>query len=322
MPSHRLHFFGSKRSTDILDNRMSRSLLTRRKTYSIGERIIEFVLVLSAFASVIILALIFTFLFREGIPAFREITPAEFFLGTIWQVQAAEPRYGILPLLAGTTLVTAGAMTIATPLSLMCAVYVAEVASSTLKELIKPFIELLAGIPSVVYGFVALTALADITHQLTGSVYRLNALNGAIVLALMVAPTIISISEDAITSVPKEYREAAYALGADKWETTSKVVFPSALSGIMVAIMLGLGRAIGETMAVLMATGNAPLLTFDILSSVQTMTAAIAIEMGEVTFGSAHFHALFAVGLVLLVITFFVNIVAEALLSRFRSMRY
>lgn len=322
MPSHRLPFFGSKRSTDILDNRMSRSLLTRRKTYSIGERIIEFVLVLSAFASVIILALIFTFLFREGIPAFREITPAEFFLGTIWQVQAAEPRYGILPLLAGTTLVTAGAMTIATPLSLMCAVYVAEVASSTLKELIKPFIELLAGIPSVVYGFVALTVLADITHQLTGSVYRLNALNGAIVLALMVAPTIISISEDAITSVPKEYREAAYALGADKWETTSKVVFPSALSGIMVAIMLGLGRAIGETMAVLMATGNAPLLTFDILSSVQTMTAAIAIEMGEVTFGSAHFHALFAVGLVLLVITFFVNIVAEALLSRFRSMRY
>jgi phosphate ABC transporter permease protein PstC len=213
-------------------------------------------------------------------------------------------------------------MTIATPLSLMCAVYVAEVANSTLKELIKPFIELLAGIPSVVYGFVALTVLADITHQLTGSVYRLNALNGAIVLALMVAPTIISISEDAITSVPKEYREAAYALGADKWETTSKVVFPSALSGIMVAIMLGLGRAIGETMAVLMATGNAPLLTFDILSSVQTMTAAIAIEMGEVTFGSAHFHALFAVGLVLLVITFFVNIVAEALLSRFRSMRY
>jgi phosphate ABC transporter permease protein PstC len=301
---------------------MSRSLLTRRKTYSIGERIIEFVLVLSAFASVIILALIFTFLFREGIPAFREITPAEFFLGTIWQVQAAEPRYGILPLLAGTTLVTAGAMTIATPLSLMCAVYVAEVANSTLKELIKPFIELLAGIPSVVYGFVALTVLADITHQLTGSVYRLNALNGAIVLALMVAPTIISISEDAITSVPKEYREAAYALGADKWETTSKVVLPSALSGIMVAIMLGLGRAIGETMAVLMATGNAPLLTFDILSSVQTMTAAIAIEMGEVTFGSAHFHALFAVGLVLLVITFFVNIVAEALLSRFRSMRY
>jgi len=301
---------------------MSRSLLTRRKTYSTGERIIEFALVLSACASVTILALIFTFLFREGIPAFREITPAEFFLGTIWQVQAAEPRYGILPLLAGTTLVTAGAMTIATPLSLMCAVYVAEVASSTLKELTKPFIELLAGIPSVVFGFVALTVLADITHQLTGSVYRLNALNGAIVLAVMVAPTIISISEDAITSVPKEYREAAYALGADKWETTSKVVFPSALSGIMVAIMLGLGRAIGETMAVLMATGNAPLLTFDILSSVQTMTAAIAIEMGEVTFGSAHFHALFAVGLVLLVITFFVNIVAEALLSRFRSIRY
>jgi phosphate ABC transporter permease protein PstC len=301
---------------------MSRAFLTDSKTCNIGERIIEFLLVISAFASVIILGLIFVFLFREGIPAFREIPLAEFFLGKIWQVQAVQPRYGILPLLAGTTLVTVGAMVIATPLSLMCSVYVAEVASSTLKELTKPFIELLAGIPSVVYGFVALTVLADITHQLTGSVYRLNALNGALILAVMVAPTIISIAEDAITSVPREYREAAYALGADKWETTSKVVFPSALSGIMVAVMLGLGRAIGETMAVLMATGNAPLLTFDILSSVQTMTAVIAIEMGEVTFGSTHFHSLFAIGLVLLVITFFVNMAAEVLLSRFRSVRY
>ena len=301
---------------------MSRALLTRSKTCNIGERIIEFLLVISAFASIVILALIFLFLFREGIPAFREIPLAEFFSGTIWQVQAAPPRYGILPLMTGTALVTVGAMAIATPLSLMCSVYVAEVASSTLKELTKPVIELLAGIPSVVYGFVALTVLADITHQLTGSVYRLNALNGALILAVMVAPTIISIAEDAITSVPREYREAAYALGADKWETTSKVVFPSALSGIMVAVMLGLGRAIGETMAVLMATGNAPLLTFDILSSVQTMTAVIAIEMGEVTFGSTQFHALFAIGLVLLVITFLVNMAAEVLLKRFRSVRY
>ncbi|MEM3004070.1 MAG: phosphate ABC transporter permease subunit PstC, partial [Candidatus Bathyarchaeia archaeon] len=201
-------------------------------------------------------------------------------------------------------------------------VYVAEVARPALREITKPFIELLAGIPSVVYGFVALTVLADITYQLTGAVHRLNALNGALILAVMILPTIISISEDTITSVPKEYREAAYALGADKWQTTSKVVFPAALSGIMVSIMLGLGRAIGETMAVLMATGNAPLLTFDILSSVQTMTAVIAIEMGEVTFGSTHFHALFAVGLVLLLITSIVNLTAEIVLHRFRSARY
>jgi len=290
--------------------------------FSISERIIEGLLLVSAFTSVIILTLIFIFLFREGIPAFSEIRPSDFFFGTVWQVQAVEPSYGVLPLMAGSALVTIGAMAIAVPLSLMCAVYVAEVARPLLKEAVKPFIELLAGIPSVVYGFVALTVLADITHQLTGSVHRLNALNGALILAVMVVPTIVSISEDAITSVPREYREAAYALGADKWETTSKVVFPSALSGIMVAIMLGLGRAIGETMAVLMATGNAPLLTFDILSSVQTMTAVIAIEMGEVTFGSTHFHALFAVGLLLLVITFFVNIAAEILLRKFRSVRY
>jgi phosphate transport system permease protein len=301
---------------------MSRLGEKRSRSLHIGEKIIEGLLFASASASVVILSMIFLFLFREGLPTFGEILPEEFFLGTIWQVQAVEPRYGILPLLAGSTLVTAGAMIVAVPLSLMCAVYIAEVAHPVLKEITKPFVELLAGIPSVVYGFVALTVLADVTHQLTESVHRLNALNGALILAVMVAPTIISIAEDAITSVPKEFREAAYALGADKWETTSKVVFPSGLSGIMIAIMLGLGRAIGETMAVLMATGNAPLLTFDILSSVQTMTAVIAIEMGEVTFGSTHFHALFAIGLVLLVITFFVNLAAEVLLRKFRSVRY
>jgi len=301
---------------------MPRSLVRKRRPSNIIERGIEGLLLIFACTSVVILVMIFIFLFGEGIPAFREISPVEFFLGTVWQVNPTEPSFGILPLLAGTTLVTTGAMIIAVPLSLMCAVYVAEVAHPISKEITKPFVELLAGIPSVVYGFIALTVLADVTHQLFGTTHRLNALNGALILAVMVAPTIISISEDAITSVPREYREAAYALGADKWETTSKVVFPAALSGIMVSIMLGLGRAIGETMAVLMATGNAPLLTFDILSSVQTMTAVIAIEMGEVTFGSTHFQALFAVGLVLLVITFFVNLAAEFLLSKFRSMRY
>ncbi|MEM4250401.1 MAG: phosphate ABC transporter permease subunit PstC [Candidatus Bathyarchaeia archaeon] len=294
----------------------------RHRHSYITERIIEGLLVASSLASLLVLALIFIFLFYEGLPAFKEISPSEFFLGSVWQVQAAEPAYGILPLLSGSTLVTTGAMAIAVPLSVLRSVYVAEVARPALREITKPFIELLAGIPSVVYGFVALTVLADITYQLTGAVHRLNALNGALILAVMILPTIISISEDAITSVPKEYREAAYALGADKWQTTSKVVFPAALSGIMVSIMLGLGRAIGETMAVLMATGNAPLLTFDILSSVQTMTAVIAIEMGEVTFGSTHFHALFAVGLVLLLITSIVNLTAEIVLHRFRSARY
>ncbi|MGQ9543066.1 MAG: phosphate ABC transporter permease subunit PstC [Candidatus Bathyarchaeia archaeon] len=293
-----------------------------RRLSSIIENMVECSILGCACVSFMVLILIFIFLFKEGLPAFIHISPVEFFFGTVWQVQAVEPRYGILPLLCGSILVTVVAMTISIPISIMCAMYIAEVAHPLIREVAKPFIELLAGIPSVVYGFLALTVLADLTQQFTGSIHRLNALNGALILAVMIAPTIISISEDAIISVPKEYREAAYALGADRWEATSRVVFPAAAPGVMVAVMLGVGRAVGETMAVLMATGNAPLLTFNMFSSVQTMTATIAIEMGEVTFGSTHYHALFAVGLVLLSITFLINSLAEVMLRRLRSVRY
>ncbi|MBS7650646.1 MAG: phosphate ABC transporter permease subunit PstC [Candidatus Bathyarchaeia archaeon] len=294
----------------------------RRRSSRTVESVIEYLILGCACISIMILLLIFIFLFKEGLPAFAHIPLSEFIFGTVWQVQAVEPRYGILPLLCGSILVTGGAITVSVPLSLMCALYISEVAHPLVREVIKPLIELLAGIPSVVYGFLALTVLADLTQRFTGSIHRLNALNGALILAVMIAPTVISISEDAIKSVPKEYREAAYAIGADKWETMSKIVFPAALPGVLVAVMLGISRAIGETMAVLMATGNAPLFTFDILSSVQTMTAVIAIEMGEVTFGSIHYHALFAVGLVLLGITFIINFLAEVLLRRFRSVRF
>jgi phosphate transport system permease protein len=297
-------------------------MIATRRFGRVIESLIEYFILGCAFTSIVVLFLIFIFLFEEGLPTFIHIPWSEFFFGTVWQVQAVEPRYGILPLLCGSILVTGGAIIFSVPLSLMCALYISEVAHPLVREVIKPFIELLAGIPSVVYGFLALTVLADLTQSFTGSIHRLNALNGALILAVMIAPTIISISEDAITSVPREYREAAYAIGADKWETMSRVVFPTALPGVVVAVMLGISRAIGETMAVLMATGNAPLLTFDILSSVQTMTAVIAIEMGEVTFGSIHYHALFAVGLVLLGITFIVNYLAEAMLRRIRGLRF
>jgi len=284
--------------------------------------IIEKFFLICALSSILVIAVIFIFLFKEGIQTFIYVSPIQFFTGSIWQPVASEPKYGILPLVAGSILVTLGATVIAVPIGILCATYLAEVSNPAARDILKPMIEILAGVPSVVFGFIALTVLADITHGIFNTTYRLNALNGAIILAVMIMPTIVSVSEDAISAVPKEYKEAALALGATRWETSRRVVLPAALSGIMVAAMLGIGRAIGETMAVLMATGNAPLLTFDLLSSVETMTATIAIEMGEVAFGSPHYHALFAIGLVLFAMTFIVNLIAELVSAKFRSLRY
>ncbi len=186
------------------------------------------------------------------------------------------------------------------------------------KEILKPVIELLAGVPSVIYGFFALVTLATWIQQLTGTNSRLNALNGAVILAIMVIPTIVSLAEDAITSVPKEYREAAIALGATKWEAIRSVVLPSCSSGILAAILLGFGRAIGETMAVLMATGNAPVINLNILDSVRTITATIVIETPESAFGSLHYNALFALAVVLFGITFAFNYLAGLVEKRLR----
>jgi len=284
------------------------------------ERIIESALFFSAFLSIIILGLIFIFLLREAIPIFSNVSPFDFLLGTEWfPTSFKNPRYGALPLITGSLLVVITATIIAVPLGVICAIYIAEVASDRLKEILKPVIEIIAGIPSVVFGFIALVILSNVVHEAFQSTYRLNALNGALILALMILPTIISISEDAINAVPQEYREASLAMGATKWETIRHVVIPSAKSGIMVGIMLGIGRAVGETMAVLMATGNAPIFTLDLLKSVETMTAVIAIEMGEVVFGSPHYHALFAIGLVLFTITFVINLVADIVINRGRS---
>jgi phosphate transport system permease protein len=284
------------------------------------ERTIERVLFFSAFLSIIILGLIFVFLFREAIPIFSLVKPLDFLLGTEWFPSSFKnPRYGALPLITGSLLVVATATIIAVPLGVICAIYIAEAANDRLKEVLKPVIEIIAGIPSVVFGFIALVILSNVVHEAFQTTYRLNALNGALILALMILPTIISISEDAINAVPQEYREASLAMGATKWETIRHVVIPSAKSGITVGIMLGIGRAVGETMAVLMATGNAPIFTLDLLRSVETMTAVIAIEMGEVVFGSPHYHALFAIGLILFTITFAINLVADIVINRERS---
>jgi phosphate transport system permease protein len=219
-------------------------------------------------------------------------------------------------MIAGSFLVVISSVMIAVPIGLVCAIYLAEVAESRVREVLKPMIEILAGIPSVVYGFIALVLLSGIIHDVFNATYRLNAMNGAIILALMILPTIITISEDAIIAVPREYKEASLALGATRWETLRRVTLPVARSGITVSIMLGLGRAVGETMAVLMATGNSPIVTLNLLRSVETMTAAIAIEMGEVVFGSLHYHALFAIGLLLFIITFTINYIVDIALHR------
>ncbi|WP_455364035.1 phosphate ABC transporter permease subunit PstC [[Eubacterium] cellulosolvens] len=278
---------------------------------------IERILFLFALVSILVITIIFLFLVKEGIPTLWEV-PLSNFWGGVWQAQSTQPKYGVLPLLSGSLLITVGAILIAVPISISFAIYLAELADSKIRNFLKPFMELLTGIPSVVYGFIALTAVADITHTLFGTEFRLNALNGAIILAVMVIPTITSISEDALRSIPFEFKRAGLALGATHWQVTSKVIFPAALPGIVVSIMLGVGRALGETMAVLMAAGNAPILTLNIFSAVQTMTATIAIEMGEVPFGTVHYHALFAIGILLFVVTFVINLIAELAMQRIR----
>jgi len=288
-----------------------------RRNLNLKEFLIEKLLFFSATISILVVILIFIYLLSQGAPAFSEISIVEFLTGKNWQpTSVVKPEFGTVPLLYGTMLVTFIAMTISVPIGVMIAIYIGEVAHPIEKEILKPIIELLAGVPSVVYGFFALVTLATWIQQLTGTTSRLNALNGGVILAIMVIPTIVSLAEDAITSVPKEYREASTALGASKWETIRNVVLPSSAPGILAAILLGFGRAIGETMAVLMATGNAAIINLNILDSTRTITATIAIETPEVAFGSLHYHALFALAILLFVITFAFNYLASTVMRR------
>jgi phosphate transport system permease protein len=275
-------------------------------------------LLIANLTTIIILSAIFFFLFSEALPAFTKINPIDFLTGHVWNpTSIVAPAYGILPLIIGTFLVSLGASVIAIPIGLGCTIYLAEIAHPRIRGFLKPAIEILAGIPSVVYGFFALVILSGWIQALFGNTYRLNALNGAVMLAVMMIPIMVSLSEDAMNSVPRELKEAAYALGVTRWETIKGVIMPAALSGIVAAIILSIGRAVGETMTVLMATGNTPLVTFNMLSSVETMTATIAIEMGEVPFGSLHYSALFAIGATLFIITFVINSIADRLMARF-----
>ena len=225
----------------------------------------------------------------------------------------------MIPLILSTTLVTFGAMIIAIPLGIGTAAFIAEYASPTLKTFLKPAIEMLAAIPSVVIGFLGIVLVGPGIANLANLPNGLNALNGAILLAVMALPTIITVAEDAIHAVPKAYKEASYAVGATKWQTLFLVIIPAAAPGIIAAIMLGVGRAIGETMTVLMATGNASLLPEGMFDSVKTMTATIAIEMGEVPYKTTHYYALYAIATVLFFMTLIANLVGEFFINRFRK---
>ncbi len=278
---------------------------------SFFEAIPETLIRTSGLSTIGFILLIFAFLAREGVPAFFEVN-ASVLLGERWY--PIEGLYGLWPLVLGSLLVTLGAAAFAVPAGLMAAVFVAEVAPRWLREIVKPLIEMLAGIPSVVLGFLGMLMLSPFVRQLFDAPTGLTALTGALVLAYMALPTIISVAEDALDAVPRAYRDAALALGATRWQTIWRVTVPAARSGILTAMMLGVGRAIGETMAVMMVTGNAarlPLTLDSLMRPVRTMTATIAAEMGEVAQGSVHFHVLFAVGIVLFLITFTVNLVAS-----------
>lgn len=283
------------------------------------DKAIRLILTGSASTAILIVALIFLFLGNEAAP-FIESPGISELLGTRWiPVSFVKESFGLIPLITGSLLVTVLATMVAIPFGVVGAVYISEVAGRFEREFFKPFIELLAGIPSVVIGFFGLVVLGPIVKSVFGLYSGLTAMTGALLLALMAIPTIISISEDAISSVPKSYKEASEALGATRLQTIWKVTVPASLSGIIAAVMLGMGRVIGETMAVMMVTGNAPVITANPFESVRTMTATIAAEMGEVPFGSDHYRALFWVGIVLLVMTFCLILVAHRVLKQYQD---
>lgn len=283
------------------------------------ERPITLLIRISGYSSILFVTLILLFLLREGIPTIGE-TPVSSLLGTRWY--PIEDLFGLWPLITGSLIVTIGAMLIALPLGIGTAVYMAEIAPPRVNNILKPVIEILAGLPSVVLGFIGIQLLAPFLRQALNLPTGLTAFGGAVLLALIAIPTIVSIAEDALNTVPSGYRQAALAMGATRWQTIWGVTLPAARSGVLTALMLGVGRAIGETMAVMMVTGNAAVLPRGLNAlflPARTMTATIASEMGEVATGSPHYHVLFFIGIVLFVLSLIVNLLASSVSLRGRK---
>jgi phosphate transport system permease protein len=293
----------------------------KRFTARHREFLIEVAIRVAGTSAIFFVGLIFVFLLKEGAPAFWKV-PLDNLFGERWYPN--EDLFGTWPLILGSLLITAGAVVIALPLGLATAIFIRELAPNWLREILKPLIEILAGIPSVVLGFLGMVAISPLVREGLNLPTGLTAFTGSLMLAYMSLPTMISVAEDAIDAVPKTYRDGALALGATHWQTIWRVVLPAARSGVIIAVMLGVGRAIGETMAVMMVTGNAariPSEWYALFLPARTMTATIAAEMGEVAQGSLHYQVLFAIGILLFVVTFIINAIASIVVIRGGSRR-
>lgn len=272
------------------------------------ENLVQFGLLLTALSTIAILLLIALFILREGLPIISKIGIKGFICGTHWLPQ--QGQFGILPMIIGTAWITIGALLISLPLSLSCAIYISEFSTSNVRNILKPIIELLAGIPSVVYGFIGMVVLFPIIRNYFGGAGP-SILSASIILGIMILPTITSIAIDSLQAVPYSFREGSLSLGATRWQTIRMVILPAAKSGILSGIILGIGRAVGETMAVIMVAGNSVLIPNSFLEPVRTLTANIALEMNYAT--GDHRQALFATGIVLFITIIFLNIIAHTI---------
>ncbi|MAT57370.1 MAG: phosphate ABC transporter permease subunit PstC [Ignavibacteriae bacterium] len=298
--------------------------------FLLKEKLIKYFFALNGFVAVLFILLIFGFLINTGFEGFNHINLSDYFFSKSningisqynfeWYPTSENSRFSIIPLLAGTLLTAIPAVLISTLIGIIIGIYLAEAASPRTRELLKPIIEIFAGVPTVVIGFFMLVVGATILNDLFFPVNRLNAFLASLGLSFIVIPIIASLTEDSISAVPRELRMASYALGANRWQTIIKVVLPASVRGISAAVILGFGRAIGETMIVLMASGNAAVITVDVFRSVRSMTATIAAELGEVSQSSPHYFALFFIGLFLFSLTFILNLIAEIFLSKMRK---
>jgi len=299
------------------------SFLKRLMPARPGELVIETVIRLCGYSAVLFVLAIFIFVFREGYEFLaNRLDVVQFLTSTEWYPDSnGNKRYGALALIAGTVSVTILAMSLAVPFGLGAAIYVSEFSKGRTKETLKVVIELLAAIPSIVWGFIGIAVLNPLLIRIFDTPVGLNVLNGALLLALMSVPIMVSIGEDALKAVPDSYREAAEAMGATRWQVTWRVLVPAARNGLLAAVLLGVGRAIGETMAVLMATGHSVNVPHSPLDSVRTLTATIAAELGETARGGDHYQVLFVIGMLLFTMTFAVNLTADLVIRGFKGKR-
>lgn len=287
------------------------------------EPLTEWTICICGWSAIVFVLAIFGFILREALPVLAKINLGEFLTSSEWRPDSTiRPAYGILALVSGSLCVTLIAMMLAVPLGLGAAVYLSEFAPGRTREILKIVIELLAAIPSIVWGFLGIVAIAPLLTQVCGISPGVNALNGGIILALMSVPVIVSVAEDSLKAVPDSYREAALALGANRWEIVYKVLFPAARHGLLAAVLLGIGRAIGETMAVLLCTGHSVRIPTTLFDPVRTITATIAAELGEAVHQGEHYRVLFLLGVVLFVLTFLVNLAADLIVKGIRGERH